>query len=87
MRDCQVRAEQLVSKSRMSIQGSERIGEGGSMRKGWTHCGLGNTAIKVTALPKTPDATFRGEIFLQRTVKMGFDSQQELEFPTIFKFF
>lgn len=55
------------------------------MRKGWTHCGLKNNAIK--ALPKTPDAIFRGDIFLQRTVKIGFHFQEKLEFSTILKFF
>lgn len=82
-----MRAGQLVSKSRMLIQGLEQIGGGEKhMRKGWTHCGLTNAAIKVMALPETPDAIFRSDIFLQRTVKIGFHFQQKLEFSTIFKF-
>lgn len=45
-----------------SIQGLEQIGgRGKHMRKGWTHSRLENAAIKVRALPKTPDAVFRGD--------------------------
>lgn len=89
MRGCQVRARRLISKSTMSTQKVEQIweGEGMHMRKGWTYCGLKNNAIKIMALPKIPGAIFRGDIFLQKTVKIGFHFQEKLEFSTIFTFF
>lgn len=72
-------------------EGGADLGAGGGrrwhMRKDWSHCGLKNNAIKVMALPKIPGAIFRGDIFLQRTVKIGFHFQEKLEFSTIFKFF
>lgn len=63
------------------------MGERTACEKRLDHCGLKNNAIKVTALPKLPGAIFRGDIFLQGTIKIGFHFQEKLEFSTIFKFF
>jgi hypothetical protein len=35
------------------------------VRKGWTHCRLGNATIKVMALPKMPDAVYLKNIFFR----------------------
>lgn len=88
MRDCQVRVVQEVPKSRLSVQGLERLetiwgdGVAGGAREKRLDYGLENAAIKVNALPKTPQAIFRGDFSFFRE-----QFKDSLSFPTGIRIF